>query len=77
MSTNGIAIIAEAALNRAGNPVIDAATPRPTAIANADKPILMAKAFKDAVTSGRNAFLAGRMKKFYLAKASSPIKGII
>ncbi len=48
-----------------------------SAIASANKPILMAKAFKDAVTSGRNAFLAGRMKKYYLAKASSPIKGII
>ena len=34
-----------------------------TAIAKSQKPILMAKAFKDAVISGRNAFLAGRMKK--------------
>ena len=34
-----------------------------SAIANSKKPILMAKAFKDAVISGRNAFLAGRMKK--------------
>ena len=48
-----------------------------SAIASANKPILMAKAFKDAVTSGRNAFLAGRMKKYFFAKASSPIKGII
>ena len=48
-----------------------------SAIAKAKKPILMAKAFKDAVTSGRNAFLAGRMRKYYLAKPSSPIKGII
>ena len=34
-----------------------------TAIAKAKKPILMAKAFKDAVVAGRNSFLAGRMKK--------------
>ena len=34
-----------------------------SAIANSKKPILMAKAFKDAVISGRNVFLAGRMKK--------------
>ena len=37
-----------------------------SAIANAKKPVLMAKAFKDAVISGRNSFLAGRMKKHYL-----------
>ena len=48
-----------------------------TAIANAKKPILMAEAFKDAVKAGRNAFLAGRMKKNYFADPSSPIKGII
>tara|TARA_B100001121_G_C18672905_1_gene614803 strand:- start:1078 stop:1851 length:774 start_codon:yes stop_codon:yes gene_type:complete len=48
-----------------------------SAIANAKKPILMAKAFKDAVISGRNSFLAGRMKKNYLAVPSSPNKGLI
>ncbi len=48
-----------------------------TAIAKAKKPILMAKAFKDAVISGRNSFLAGRMKKNYLGSPSSPKKGII
>jgi len=48
-----------------------------SAIANAQKPILMAKAFKDAVISGRNSYLAGRMKKNYFAKPSSPIKGLI
>ena len=48
-----------------------------SAIANAKKPILMAQAFKDAVISGRNSFLAGRMKKKFLASPSSPIKGII
>ena len=48
-----------------------------SAIAMAKKPILMAKAFKDAVISGRNSFLAGRMKKNIFAKASSPLKGLI
>ena len=48
-----------------------------SAIAKANKPILMAKAFKDAVISGRNSFLAGRMKKNHFGSASSPIKGLI
>ena len=48
-----------------------------SAIANAKKPILMAKAFRDAVISGRNSFLAGRMDKNYFATASSPTKGLI
>ena len=37
-----------------------------SAIAMASKPILMAKAFKDAVISGRNSYLAGRMQKIFL-----------
>ena len=48
-----------------------------SAIANAKKPILMAESFKDAVISGRNSFLAGRMNKNYFASASSPTKGLI
>ena len=48
-----------------------------TAIAKAKKPILMAKAFKDAVVAGRNSFLAGRMKKNYFGSPSSPTEGII
>ena len=48
-----------------------------SAIANAKKPILMAKSFKDAVISGRAAFLAGRMSKNFFARPSSPIKGLI
>ena len=48
-----------------------------SAIANANKPILMAKAFKDAVISGRNSYLAGRMSKKYLATPSSPTMGLI
>ena len=48
-----------------------------SAIANARKPIIMARAFKDAVISGRNSFLAGRMKKNYFATASTSNKGLI
>ena len=48
-----------------------------SAIAMAKKPILMAKAFRDAVISGRNSYLAGRMKKNYIASPSSPTKGLI
>ena len=48
-----------------------------SAIANSKKPVLMAQAFKDAVISGRNSFLAGRMQKNYLAIPSSPTKGVI
>ena len=48
-----------------------------SAIASAKKPILMAKAFKDAVIAGRNSYLAGRMKKTYLANPSSPTEGLI
>ena len=48
-----------------------------SAIATAKKPILMAKAFKDAVISGRNSYLAGRMQKKYFASPSSPVKGLI
>ena len=48
-----------------------------SAIAKAKKTILMAKAFKDAVISGRNSYLAGRMQINYFASPSSPIKGLI
>ena len=48
-----------------------------SAIANAKKSILMAQAFKDAVISGRNSYLAGRMQKNYFATPSSPKKGLI
>lgn len=49
-----------------------------TAIAGANKPILMAAAMKKAVEAGREAFLAGRMpKKLYSASPSSPTVGLI
>tara|TARA_Y100001958_G_C21126075_1_gene468782 strand:- start:236 stop:1024 length:789 start_codon:yes stop_codon:yes gene_type:complete len=48
-----------------------------SAIAMAQKPILMARAFKDAVISGRNAYLSGRMRKASSASPSSPKKGLI
>ena len=48
-----------------------------TAIAKAKKPLLMALAFKNAVISGRQSYLSGRIKKTLMGSASSPIKGII
>ena len=48
-----------------------------SAIAKSKNPLLMAKAFKNAVVSGRNAFLAGRMKKNYFAIPSTPNDGLI
>ena len=48
-----------------------------SAIAKAKNPIIMAKAFKNAVISGRDSYLAGRMKKSYFGSPSSPIRGLI
>ncbi len=48
-----------------------------SAIANAKYPVTMAKAFKNAVVSGRDSFLAGRMKKNFFAIPSSPSDGLI
>ena len=45
-----------------------------SAIAQAKKPILMAKAFKDAVISGRNSFLSGRMQKNFFGQRAHLIK---
>ena len=48
-----------------------------SAIAMSSIPILMAESFKNAVFAGRKSYLAGRMKKSFYAKASSPKKGLI
>jgi thiazole synthase len=48
-----------------------------TGIAAARDPALMASAMRDAVTAGRNAFLAGRMPKRRYASASSPTADLI
>ena len=48
-----------------------------TAIAEAREPVLMARAMKLAVESGRLAYLAGRMKKKLYADPSSPLAGLI
>jgi thiazole synthase len=48
-----------------------------SAIAKATKPVLMAESFKNAVISGRQSFLAGRMPKLFYAEASSPERGLI
>jgi thiazole synthase len=38
---------------------------------------MMATSFRNAVISGRQSFLAGRMKKNFFASPSSPTKGLI
>jgi len=48
-----------------------------TAIAEAKDPCLMARAMRDAVRAGRQAYLAGRMPKRAFASASSPTEGYI
>jgi thiazole synthase len=48
-----------------------------TGIANAQDPVLMAEAMKNAVSAGRQAFLAGRMPKKLYATASSPLEGVV
>jgi thiazole synthase len=48
-----------------------------TAIAEAKDPVLMARAMKLAVESGRLAYLAGRMQKRRYADPSSPLGGLI
>jgi thiazole synthase len=48
-----------------------------TAIAEAQDAVLMAEAMRQAVESGRKAFLAGRMAKRLYAAASSPLAGVI
>ncbi len=48
-----------------------------SAIAMSKKPILMAKAFKNAVIAGRQSFCAGRMKTNLFGIPSSPSKGLI
>ena len=47
------------------------------AIAAAEDPVLMAEAMRHAVTAGRSAYLAGRMKKKLYATASSPLEGVV
>jgi thiazole synthase len=48
-----------------------------TAIASANNPVLMARAMRLAVESGRLGFLAGRMEKKYYASPSSPVQNKI
>ena len=48
-----------------------------TAIAEANDPIRMARAMKNAVRAGRDAYLSGRMQKKLYADPSSPLAGLI
>ncbi len=47
-----------------------------TAIAAADKPVLMASAMNKGIQAGREAYLAGRMPAKRFASASSPVDGL-
>ena len=47
-----------------------------TGIAGATDPVRMARAMRDAVSAGRDAFRAGRIPKKRYATASSPIEGL-
>jgi thiazole synthase len=48
-----------------------------TGIAAAGNPVMMARAMKNAIVAGRQAYLAGRMEKRLYAKASSPMRDLI
>jgi thiazole synthase len=48
-----------------------------TAVSRAEDPVRMARAMKHAAQAGRDAYLAGRMPKRFLAEASSPFEGRI
>ncbi len=47
-----------------------------SAVAHAQKPVLMASAMKKAIEAGREAFLAGRMPRKAYVSASSPLDGL-
>ena len=48
-----------------------------SAIALAEKPISMAKAFCKATEAGRESYLSGRLKEKLLGNPSSPLEGVI
>ena len=48
-----------------------------TGIAGAKEPVRMARAMRDAVEAGRDAYLAGRIPRKRYATASSPVEGVI
>ncbi len=47
-----------------------------TGIAGADDPVRMARAMREGVSAGRNAFRAGRIPRKRYATASSPVEGV-
>jgi thiazole synthase len=48
-----------------------------TGIAGAKDPVRMARAMREAVRAGRDAFLSGRIARKRYATASSPLTGVI
>lgn len=48
-----------------------------TAVSGAREPVRMARAFRDAVSAGRDAYLAGRIPRRFYAQPSSPTTGLV
>lgn len=48
-----------------------------TAIASADNPVMMARAFSNAIKAGRDAYLSGMGSVHQFARASSPLTGFL
>jgi len=48
-----------------------------SAISGAEKPVMMAKAFREAVRAGRWAYEAGRIPRRFYAQASTPLEGAV
>lgn len=48
-----------------------------TAVSNAQHPVLMARAMRQAVEAGRNAYRAGRVPHRDMAKVSTPFDGVV
>ena len=48
-----------------------------TAVSGAQDPVRMARAFRNAVSAGRDAHLAGRIPRRFYAQASSPTSGLV
>jgi thiazole synthase len=77
----GVPVIVDAGVGTASDACIAmelgvAAVLMNTGIAGAQDPVRMARAMRDAVSAGREAYLAGRIAKKRYATASSPTQGV-
>ncbi|GAA1605623.1 thiazole synthase [Kribbella sancticallisti] len=77
----GVPVVLDAGIGTASDAALAmelgcAAVMLATAVTRAERPALMAAAMRDAVTAGRNAYLAGRIpRRYHAAQASSPLEG--